>query len=49
MYNVCRFHATEIHKKVSSKEVVRGSIKAVSLNNSEAKNTEEKKACCRNI
>ncbi|XP_072249634.1 ras-related protein Rab-25b [Leuresthes tenuis] len=39
----------EIHKKVSSKEVVRGSIKAVSLNNSEAKNTEEKKACCRNI
>ncbi|KAM4581520.1 ras-related protein Rab-25b isoform 1-T1 [Odontesthes bonariensis] len=39
----------EIHKKVSSKEVVRGSIKAVSLNNSEAKNTEEKKACCKNI
>lgn len=38
-----------IHKKVSSKEVVRGSISAVSLNSSKAENTEEKKPCCRNI
>lgn len=39
----------EIHKKVSSKEVVRGSISAVSLNNHGAENAEEKKPCCRNI
>ncbi|XP_013878534.1 ras-related protein Rab-25 [Austrofundulus limnaeus] len=39
---------SEIHKKVSSKEVVRGSISAVSLNSSGAENT-EKKPCCRNI
>ncbi|KAI3361296.1 hypothetical protein L3Q82_013485 [Scortum barcoo] len=40
---------TEIHRKVSSKEVVRGSISAVSLNNSRAEDTEERKPCCRNI
>ncbi|XP_037532022.1 ras-related protein Rab-25b isoform X2 [Nematolebias whitei] len=39
----------EIHKKVSSKEVVRGSISAVTLNSSRAENSEEKKPCCRNI
>ncbi|KAM9309798.1 ras-related protein Rab-25b [Pholidichthys leucotaenia] len=39
----------EIQKKVSSKEVVRGSISAVTLNSSKAENTEEKKSCCRNI
>lgn len=39
----------EIHKKVSSKEVVRGSISAVSLNSHGAENAEEKKPCCRNI
>uniref|UniRef100_A0A8D3B0H8 Ras-related protein Rab-25 n=1 Tax=Scophthalmus maximus TaxID=52904 RepID=A0A8D3B0H8_SCOMX len=39
----------EIHRKVSSKEVVRGSISAVSLNSSRAENTEESKPCCRNI
>ncbi|XP_034465997.1 ras-related protein Rab-25b [Hippoglossus hippoglossus] len=39
----------EIHKKVSSKEVVRGSISAVSLNSSRADTTEESKPCCRNI
>ncbi|XP_017293405.1 ras-related protein Rab-25 [Kryptolebias marmoratus] len=39
----------EIHKKVSSKEVVRGSISAVTLSGSRAENTEEKKPCCRNI
>uniref|UniRef100_A0A8C4EQN6 Ras-related protein Rab-25 n=1 Tax=Dicentrarchus labrax TaxID=13489 RepID=A0A8C4EQN6_DICLA len=38
----------EIQRKVSSKEVVRGSISAVSLN-SRAENTEEQKPCCRNI
>lgn len=41
--------ATEIHRKVGSKEVVRGAISALSLNNSRAENTEEKKPCCRNI
>lgn len=39
----------EIHKKVSSKKVVRGSISAVSLNSHGAENAEEKKPCCRNI
>lgn len=39
----------DIHKKVSSKEVVRGSISAVSLNSHRAENAEEKKPCCRNI
>ncbi|XP_019960511.1 ras-related protein Rab-25 [Paralichthys olivaceus] len=39
----------EIHKKVSSKQVVRGSISAVTLNSSRADNTEENKPCCRNI
>ncbi|XP_071763226.1 ras-related protein Rab-25b [Centroberyx gerrardi] len=41
----------EIHRKVSSKEVIRGSIKALSLTNpdSKADNTEENKPCCRNI
>lgn len=39
----------EIHRKVSSKEVVRGSISAVSLNNPRAEETEENKPCCRNI
>ncbi|XP_031135429.1 ras-related protein Rab-25b [Sander lucioperca] len=40
---------SEIHRKVSSKEVVRGSISAVSLNSSSAENTEEKRTCCKNI
>lgn len=39
----------EIHKKVSSKEVVRGSISAVTLNSPRAENQEEKKPCCKNI
>lgn len=39
----------EIHKKVSSKEVVGSSSNAVTLNNSKAENTEEQKPCCRNI
>ncbi|KAM9723287.1 ras-related protein Rab-25-like [Menidia menidia] len=40
----------EIQKKVSSREVVRGSIRAVSLNASQqAGDTEEKKPCCRSI
>ncbi|CAM9179047.1 unnamed protein product [Lampetra planeri] len=39
----------EIHRKVSSKEVVRGAVSAVTLNTSQAENTEEKKPCCRNI
>lgn len=39
----------EIHKKASSKQVVRGPISAVSLSSSGADNTEEKKPCCRNI
>lgn len=39
----------EIHKKVGSKEVVRGAISAVSLNSSKTENTEEQKPCCRNI
>uniref|UniRef100_A0A3Q2DD14 Ras-related protein Rab-25 n=1 Tax=Cyprinodon variegatus TaxID=28743 RepID=A0A3Q2DD14_CYPVA len=39
----------EIHKKVSSKEVIRGSIKAVTLNSSRPEDEEEKKPCCRNI
>ncbi|XP_070822196.1 ras-related protein Rab-25b [Chaetodon auriga] len=39
----------EIQRKVSSKEVVRGSISAVSLNSSKAENKEEQKPCCRNI
>ncbi|XP_061573396.1 ras-related protein Rab-25-like [Cololabis saira] len=39
----------EIHKKVSSKTVVRGSINAVSLSNSREEKAEEKKACCQNI
>lgn len=39
----------EIHKKVSSKEVLRGSISAVTLNSSRGEDSEEKKPCCRNI
>ncbi|XP_041797481.1 ras-related protein Rab-25b [Chelmon rostratus] len=39
----------EIQRKVSSKEVVRGSISAVSLNSAKAENKEEQKPCCRNI
>ncbi|XP_036394900.1 ras-related protein Rab-25-like [Megalops cyprinoides] len=42
----------EIHKKVSSKEVTRGSISAVSLSNPSAAAEvpqEEKRPCCRNI
>ncbi|KAF7226540.1 ras-related protein Rab-25b isoform X2 [Nothobranchius furzeri] len=39
----------EIHRKVSSKEVVRGSLNAVTLNNRRGENTEEQKPCCRNI
>ncbi|XP_054882506.1 ras-related protein Rab-25-like [Poeciliopsis prolifica] len=40
----------EIHKKVSSKEVVRGSINAVTLKSSRAESEEEeKKPCCKNI
>uniref|UniRef100_A0A1A8NKR3 Ras-related protein Rab-25 n=1 Tax=Nothobranchius rachovii TaxID=451742 RepID=A0A1A8NKR3_9TELE len=39
----------EIHKKVSSKKVVRGSLNAVTLNNHRGENTEEQKPCCRNI
>ncbi|XP_053743263.1 ras-related protein Rab-25b [Synchiropus splendidus] len=39
----------EIHKKVSSKEVVRGSINAVSINRPDSQNTEQKKPCCQNI
>uniref|UniRef100_A0A3Q2XLQ4 Ras-related protein Rab-25 n=1 Tax=Hippocampus comes TaxID=109280 RepID=A0A3Q2XLQ4_HIPCM len=40
---------TEIHKKVSSKEVSRGSISAVTLNTPRVEPTEEKKPCCKNI
>ncbi|XP_054638828.1 ras-related protein Rab-25b [Dunckerocampus dactyliophorus] len=40
---------TEIHRKVSSKEVGRGSISAVSLETSIVQSTEEKKPCCKNI
>ncbi|XP_061772573.1 ras-related protein Rab-25-like [Nerophis ophidion] len=41
---------TEIHKKVSSKQVVRGSISAVTLNPSVVPHPEEeKKPCCKNI
>ncbi|XP_072548506.1 ras-related protein Rab-25b [Salminus brasiliensis] len=43
---------TEIHKKVSSKEVTRGSINAVSLSSPQPAQTdaqEEKKACCKNL
>lgn len=43
---------TEIHKKVSSKEVTRGSINAVSLSSPQASQTdakEENKACCKNL
>jgi len=41
----------EIHKKVSSKEVTRGSISAVSLSspNALSTNAEEKKPCCKNV
>ncbi|KAK5620349.1 Ras- protein Rab-25 [Crenichthys baileyi] len=39
----------EIHKKVNSKEVVRGSINAVTLNSSRAENEEKKQPCCKNI
>ncbi|KAM9782937.1 ras-related protein Rab-25b [Neosynchiropus ocellatus] len=39
----------EIHKKVSSKEVVRGSINAVSINRPDSQKTEQKKPCCQNI
>ncbi|KAK2903573.1 hypothetical protein QQF64_009276 [Cirrhinus molitorella] len=43
---------TEIHKKVSSKEVTRGSINAVTLSQPKApaeNAQEEKKACCKNL
>ncbi|XP_026139046.1 ras-related protein Rab-25-like [Carassius auratus] len=43
---------TEIHKKVSSKEVTRGSINAVTLSQPKAAADdaqEEKKACCKNL
>ncbi|XP_073702774.1 ras-related protein Rab-25b [Garra rufa] len=43
---------TEIHKKVSSKEVTRGSINAVTLSQPKASAEgaqEEKKACCKNL
>lgn len=46
--NVSNVLISEIHKKVSSREVVRGSISAVCLNSSKAEDT-EKKPCCRNI
>ncbi|XP_012673512.1 ras-related protein Rab-25b [Clupea harengus] len=41
----------EIHKKVSSREVTRGSISAVTLSspNALSTNTEEKKPCCKNV
>lgn len=42
----------EIHKKVSSKEVNRGSLGAVSLSNPNAvpaEAQEEKKPCCKNL
>uniref|UniRef100_A0A8B9KZ78 Ras-related protein Rab-25 n=1 Tax=Astyanax mexicanus TaxID=7994 RepID=A0A8B9KZ78_ASTMX len=42
----------EIHKKVSSKEVTRGSINAVSLSSPQPAQSdaqEEKKACCKNL
>ncbi|KAL7840147.1 hypothetical protein AOLI_G00254700 [Acnodon oligacanthus] len=41
----------EIHKKVSSKEVTRGSINAVSLSSPKtaADPQEEKKSCCKNV
>ncbi|XP_043117655.1 ras-related protein Rab-25b [Puntigrus tetrazona] len=43
---------TEIHKKVSSKEVTRGSINAVTLSQPKAAADDaqdEKKACCKNL
>ncbi|XP_052002671.1 ras-related protein Rab-25-like [Xyrauchen texanus] len=43
---------TEIHKKVSSKEVTRGSINAVTLSQPKAPTAdaqEEKKPCCKNM
>ncbi|XP_076136970.1 ras-related protein Rab-25b [Alosa pseudoharengus] len=42
---------TEIHKKVSSREVTRGSISAVTLTSENAlsTNNEENKPCCRNV
>ncbi|XP_061631367.1 ras-related protein Rab-25b [Phyllopteryx taeniolatus] len=40
---------TEIHKKVSNKEVTQGSISAVTLNTPRLEPTEEKKPCCKNI
>ncbi|XP_051720775.1 ras-related protein Rab-25b [Ctenopharyngodon idella] len=40
----------EIHKKVSSKEVTRGSINAVTLSQPKADDTQvEKKVCCKNM
>ncbi|XP_077455408.1 ras-related protein Rab-25b [Stigmatopora argus] len=39
----------EIHKKVSSKEVSRGSISAVTLTPPKVEPTQEKKPCCRNL
>lgn len=41
---------SEIHKKVSSKEVTRGSINAVTLSQPKADDAQvEKKACCKNM
>lgn len=39
----------EVHRRVSSKEMTRGPISAVTLNSSRAEETEEQKPCCRNI
>ncbi|XP_077577256.1 ras-related protein Rab-25b [Stigmatopora nigra] len=39
----------EIHKKVNSKEVLRGSISAVTLTPPKVEPTQEKKPCCRNL
>ncbi|XP_074539465.1 ras-related protein Rab-25-like [Halichoeres trimaculatus] len=39
----------EIHRKCGGKKTGRGSISAVSFNNSGSENTEERKPCCRNI
>lgn len=43
------FFASEIHRKVNNKEVVRTPISAVSINSGRAEDTEERKPCCRNI
>ncbi|XP_034552932.1 ras-related protein Rab-25b [Notolabrus celidotus] len=40
---------TEIHRKGGGKKMGRGSISALSFNNTGAENTEESKPCCRNV